>query len=117
MTTKTQDKWFVVQDVTRTHSSHGAMVRAIVNGVEKNIATVEFGTLEGTKEEWDRAELIVRAVNCHEALKKTAADVLWLGNNLHNIRQDPDRFREFYETMLKSAREAIAKAEPSGDLC
>ena len=59
------------------------------------------------------AELIIRACNAHDDLLTIAADVRWLGNNLDNIKNDPDRFRRFYETILKNAEAAFAEAAPS----
>jgi hypothetical protein len=38
----------------------------------------------------------------------------WLGNNLHNIREDPERFREFYEAALADANEAVAEVDGEG---
>lgn len=40
---------------------------------------------------------------------------IWIGNNLHNIKADPDNFREFYEAALTDARpvyDALAAIDP-----
>jgi hypothetical protein len=44
-------------------------------------------------------------------LQRAIGSFLWLGNNLHNIKASPDKFREFYEAALEDARPAYRMAE------
>lgn len=40
-------------------------------------------------------------------LRRAIDGFRWLGNNLHNIKEAPDGFREMYEAALKDAEEAV----------
>lgn len=46
-----------------------------------------------------------------EKLRAALGGFVWIGNNLHNIKSDPERFRSFYEAALEDAREALGMPE------
>lgn len=50
-----------------------------------------------------------------DGLLRALGGFLWLGNNLHNIRGDPEPFRHFYEACLGDAKDAIARIEKEAD--
>jgi hypothetical protein len=58
----------------------------------------------------DDAAFIADACNAHEALVNAVGGMLWLGNNIDNIKHDPDGFRRYFEAALEDARTAFTKA-------
>lgn len=58
----------------------------------------------------ERVTAVLSRVGAWE-LYRAAGSVVWLGNNLHNIKAAPDQFRGFYEAALKDAEDARAIAE------
>lgn len=43
----------------------------------------------------------------YEGLKKAIGGFLWLGNNLHNIKADPERFKTLYEAALADVKDFV----------
>ena len=72
---------------------------------------------DGTFVEMSPAEVVEKRKAAAAALRAAMLalnGVKWLGNNLHNIKADPDRFREFYEAMQEVATAALAQCAALG---
>jgi hypothetical protein len=73
----------------------------IENDQKETIVDDDSGVLRS-----EDANLIAQA----PALLRAIGGFLWLGNNLHNIKHDPDRFRQIYEAAMADAKPAYDKA-------
>lgn len=78
----------------------------VVQIIENREAIAHF-VGPGAKDKADRA---VHACNLHDQLVVALNGFLWLGNNLHNVNDDPARFVELYEAALVGVRDLVTKA-------
>lgn len=98
-------KEFCLHDTCRV-----AIVRPITleDGTESSETVAEVWPGDNNIDIKD-GEFIVRACNCHEELVKACRDLLFLANNAHNVKADPEQFVTFLKAAEEDARKALDK--------
>lgn len=74
-----------------------------------NVLTAWLKFPEGTDTKY--AKGLGNRIVAHDELVKALNGFKWLGNNLHNIKEDPARFEKFFVSALNDAEKALAKAK------
>lgn len=83
---------------------------------ERAAWAIEYGShasdvSEANKECEQFGRDILALLEINADLLAACMNFVWLGNNLHNIEEDPDQFRTFYQAALDDVKTAIAKVE------
>lgn len=102
----TEDALVILGAYARSvHTLEGRAAAKLVEGYSRLLRlwaeqTASASYLAGKLAEVDRERL---------AMRDACNGFVWLGKNLHNIKESPDRFREYFEAALRDALAALGE--------